>query len=80
MSPTQTPGRFFILLGTDNTGAKLLIPVIYRNGELGEVTPSELARLIESKEIIRFKRSSGWVDINKGPIRAIRPSRKTLPL
>ena len=45
------------------------IPVIYQSGQEGNVTPKELDKLIDGKLITRFKRSSGWVEIDRAPVR-----------
>lgn len=45
------------------------IPVIYQNGQEGSVSPRELDKLIDGKQITRFKRSSGWVEIDRDPVR-----------
>jgi hypothetical protein len=41
----------------------------YLNGKYGFVSESVLTALIENKEITKFKRSGGWVDINSEPVR-----------
>jgi hypothetical protein len=47
----------------------MVIRVIYQNGEVGTVKPGDLESLIRSQRIYSFKRSSGWVDVSRGPIR-----------
>jgi len=47
----------------------MIIRVIYRNGQAGTVLPDDLDRLIAKGEIHSFKRSNGWVEVSKGPLR-----------
>ncbi len=47
----------------------MAILVQYVNNTYDFVPNSELDDLIASESIIAFKRSSGWVDIHKDPIR-----------
>jgi hypothetical protein len=45
------------------------IPVRYADASLGAVSRAQLDKLIEAGSIAAFKRSSGWVDITRDPIR-----------
>jgi hypothetical protein len=45
------------------------IQVRYADASLGLVTRSQLDELIATGHIAAFERSSGWVDIGRGPIR-----------
>ena len=45
------------------------IPVIYCDGNYGNVDPERLDALIESRGITAFKRESGWVKVPQGPLR-----------
>jgi len=47
----------------------MIIRVIYSNGQAGTVLPDDLDRLIAKGEIHSFKRSNGWVEVSKGPLR-----------
>lgn len=47
----------------------MLIPVVYHNGRHDWVKPPILDQLIQDQVISRFRRSSGWVEIGKDPIR-----------
>ncbi len=49
---------------------RMLIPVVYLNYGYGVVLPRNLDELIKSRMIIAFKRSSGWVIVDKQPIRS----------
>ena len=46
------------------------ITVRYADTSLGAVPRAELDELIESGRITAFRRSSGWVDVTKDPIRS----------
>ena len=45
------------------------MPVIFPNGEVGTVPKDILDHAIREKKIIAFLRSSGWVQIDRDPIR-----------
>ena len=47
------------------------IQVCYPDDQYDYVNSDILDRLITSKKIVRFKRSSGWVTIGVDPIRSI---------
>lgn len=47
----------------------MLVEVIYNSGNKGMVESNELGMLINSKLISRFKRSTGWIDIDSEEIR-----------
>ena len=46
------------------------VAVRYADDTFGLVTRTELNELIETRNIVGFQRSSGWVDIAKDPIRS----------
>lgn len=47
----------------------MMIQVLYSNGKYDLVKSQTLERLIDSKEIVQFKRSTGWVELGRDPIR-----------
>ncbi|RMF48430.1 MAG: hypothetical protein D6751_00265 [Deltaproteobacteria bacterium] len=47
----------------------MMIPVVYPDGRHDMVKPGMLDRLIDEKKIVRFRRASGWVNIEVDPIR-----------
>jgi len=47
----------------------MLIQVIYPDNRFDYVKEKVLDTLIETKQIIRFKRSTGWVTLGVDPIR-----------
>jgi len=47
----------------------MLIPVVFNDGRQDMVKPFVLERLIEAREIISFRRASGWAVIDRDPIR-----------
>lgn len=47
----------------------MLIPVVYPNGSHDLVKDFYLSHLISSRKIDRFKRDSGWVDIDSSNVR-----------
>lgn len=47
----------------------MLIPVIYPNGKYDLVKDFYLTHLINSGKILKFKRSSGWVNITAANLR-----------
>ena len=47
----------------------MLIPVIYLDGKHDQVKDFLLSRLIDEKNITKFKRNSGWVTISSDNIR-----------
>ena len=52
---------------TEHSGMKM--SVIFANGEVGTVPKDILDHAIRGKKIIAFLRSSGWVQIDRDPIR-----------
>lgn len=52
----------------------MMIPVVYADGRHDMVKPTVLDRLIAEKKIVRFRRTSGWVNIATDPVR--RPDRQ----
>ena len=52
----------------------MLIPVVYIDGRHDWVKPPILDQLIEDRQISHFRRSSGWVELGKDPVR--QPNRK----
>ncbi len=47
----------------------MAILVQYTNKTYDVVLNSDLDELIGAKKIVAFRRSTGWVDISKGPLR-----------
>ncbi len=47
----------------------MLIPVMYPNGKHDQVKDFMLSKLIDSHNIVKFKRSNGWVNITVDKIR-----------
>lgn len=54
----------------------MLIKVLFQDGSHGVVDDSHLACLIETRQIIRFLRSAGWVCIDTDHIRRSRSERR----
>lgn len=54
----------------------MMIQVCYPDDQFDYVNSDILDRLITSKKIVRFKRSSGWVTIGVDPIRSIGDKRE----
>jgi hypothetical protein len=52
----------------------MLIHVIYKGGKMGSVDQCKIDRLINSRQIIRFRRADGWAVIGVDPIRRINDS------
>lgn len=46
------------------------IEVVFNDGMFGFVSPEELDRLIESREIVKFLRGEAWVYLGVDPMRA----------
>jgi hypothetical protein len=53
----------------------MLIPILRTNNQYDYVKGNILDNLIESKDIIKFKRITGWVTIGSDPIRAMKRKR-----
>jgi hypothetical protein len=51
------------------TNVEMKMTVIFPNGEIGAVPKDILDDSIRTKKIIAFLRSSGWVQIDRDPIR-----------
>jgi hypothetical protein len=70
---TPTLVGLIIYLEQNNIGFRgikiMLIPVIYRDNEMGLIEASRLNELISSNNIKKFLRSEGWVTISMGRIR-----------
>ena len=49
----------------------MLIQVHYHDNHFDYIKDHMLCGLIESGEIVRFKRSSGWVTVGEGPLRKL---------
>ena len=45
------------------------INVVYKNGVKDRISPALLNTLINTKQIERFERASGWVNVTNDPIR-----------
>ena len=55
----------------DNTGNGVMkIPVIFVTGQIGHIHRHTLDYLIREKEIVAFRRSEGWVQVGRDPIRS----------
>lgn len=64
-------------LNSTQVGPVAGITVLFANGEVGAVPKDYLDDLIREKKIIAFLRSSGWVQIDRDPIRKTqRPSNR----
>lgn len=51
-----------------------MILVMFKNGRCGKVPPAILGRLLATGEVTHFRRSDGWVEAVRGPLRrAVRP-------
>ena len=50
---------------------KLKINVIYRNGVKDHISPALLETLINSSQIEKFERSSGWVRVGIDQVRHV---------
>ncbi|SEA13815.1 hypothetical protein SAMN05660420_01346 [Desulfuromusa kysingii] len=50
------------------------VTVIYQDGMMDMVTPTVLQRLIDTDNIIKFQRSSGWVYPEIDQVRSTTPS------
>jgi len=48
----------------------MAILVQYRDKTFDAVSKEDLDTLIDSREIIAFRRSGGWVDISSAPLRS----------
>lgn len=47
----------------------MLIRVRFRDGHMGVVSSRELDPLLREGRIAQFERSTGWVDVEEGPLR-----------
>ncbi len=47
----------------------MMIPVMYKNGKMGYVDHYNLDKLINTRQIIKFRRADGWVIIGFDAIR-----------
>lgn len=45
------------------------INVIYKNGVKDHISPALLGTLINTKQIEKFERSNGWVQVGTDPVR-----------
>lgn len=58
----------------------MLVHIVHKDGSYDFVSTSGLASLIETREILRFERSNGWVNINSPHVRnSNRPKNYTGP-
>ncbi|PLX83485.1 MAG: hypothetical protein C0617_11180 [Desulfuromonas sp.] len=48
------------------------ISVVFKNGEKGSIEPKDLENLVDFGLIDRFKRSDGWVQVGRDPLRGVR--------
>jgi hypothetical protein len=53
------------------------IQVCYPDNRFDYVSDNILDRLIESRRIVKFRRSSGWVTLGVDPIRSIGDKRES---
>ena len=60
--------------GTMANGTK--ITVLFLNGDVGAVPKDILDHSIRGKKILAFLRSSGWVQIDRDPIRKVQRTLK----
>ncbi|MFK5926233.1 MAG: hypothetical protein QM483_06360 [Desulfuromusa sp.] len=51
---------------------KMQINVVYKNGVKDHISPALLGTLIGSKQIDKFERSSGWVQVGIDPMRRVK--------
>jgi hypothetical protein len=49
----------------------MLIEIMYSNGAYDRVSAQALDRLLRSKEVVKFLRSDGWVQVGQDPIRGM---------
>ncbi|MDX2480648.1 MAG: hypothetical protein QNK24_09960 [Desulfuromusa sp.] len=47
------------------------INVVYKNGVKDHISPALLGTLINSKQVEKFERSSGWVRVGIDPVRHV---------
>ena len=47
----------------------MLIPVMFKDGKFGYTDKYKIDRLINARQIIKFRRSNGWVIIGRDAIR-----------
>ncbi|RME40466.1 MAG: hypothetical protein D6794_02190 [Deltaproteobacteria bacterium] len=57
----------------------MMIPVVYADGRHDMVKPRVLDQLIAEKKIVRFRRASGWVDIETDPVRRANRQMYSIP-
>lgn len=50
---------------------KVKINVIYKNGVKDHISPALLGTLINAKQIEKFERSNGWVQVGIDPVRRV---------
>jgi hypothetical protein len=50
----------------------MLIPVMYPNGKHDQVKDFMLSTLIDNRNLVKFKRSNGWVNVTTDNIRSTR--------
>jgi hypothetical protein len=48
----------------------MLIPIVYANGKHDLVKGFILDQLIDNNNVIRFKRTDGWVSLDSGKLRS----------
>lgn len=49
----------------------MLIEVMFSNGAYDRVSAQALDRLLGTKDIVKFLRADGWVQVGKEPIRGM---------
>jgi|GEM_PF-3489677 len=58
-----------VLNGGQTEYMKMGIHVILTNNDTGNVNGNTLDNLLRKKEVVAFRRSEGWVQIGRDPIR-----------
>jgi hypothetical protein len=48
---------------------RMLIEIMYNSGVYDRVSAQALDRLLKSKEVVKFLRSDGWVQVGQDPVR-----------
>jgi len=53
----------------------MMIPVVFNDGREHDATRDELQYLIVTKQLMSFKRTNGWVIVDRDKMRSTRKSR-----
>jgi hypothetical protein len=59
--------KVFLMSGED----KMMIEVMLSNGAYDRVPAKALNRLLRTREIVKFLRADGWVEVGQDPIRGM---------